>query len=100
MVDAVLDGFADAKHHGCSRSHAELMCSAMDLKPVRSQALQTRDFVADFVVENFSSSAGDGIKPRVAQPRNRVAHAEIAVFGNRQNFRSGIAVQMNFWKAL
>ena len=72
----------------------------MHLQPVRGQAFQPRDFVADFIVENFGAAAGNGIESRIAQPRNRVAHAEAAVFGDRENFRSGVAVQMNFRKAL
>src|SRR5580692_5992857 len=100
MVDAVFDRFADAEHHGRGGPHAELVGSAMYQQPVRSQTFQTRDLVADFIVENFGTAARDRIESGVAQPGNRVPHAEVAVFGNRQDFRSRIAVEVNLREAL
>ena len=74
MIDAVLELFADAEHHGGGRPHAELVSGAMHVEPVFSQTLQTRNFVANFIIENFSAAAGNGIEAGVPQARNRVAH--------------------------
>src|ERR1035441_3272468 len=100
MVDAVLDGFPDAKHHSRGGSNAKLVRGAMHLQPIGGQAFQPSDFVANFVVEDLSAAAGNRIESRVAQPRNRVAHAEVAVLGDRKNLRSGVAVQMNLRETL
>jgi hypothetical protein len=100
VVDAVLDGLADAEHHGRGGSHAELVRGAMHLQPIGGEAFQARDFVADFVVENFRAAAGNRIESGIAQARNRIAQAQIAVFGDRQNLRSGVAVQVNLREAL
>ena len=92
--------FADSEHHGGGSAHAELMRGAMHQQPVFGETLQARDAVANLVVENFRAATGDGIKSGIAEPNNRVAYAERTVFGNRQNLRRGIAVQMNFREAL
>ena len=35
VVDALVEGFADAEHHGGGGAHAELMSGAMDAAPSR-----------------------------------------------------------------
>src|SRR5207302_841346 len=52
------------------------------------------------IVKNLGAAARNRIQSSVAQAGNRIAHAQIAVLGNRQNFRSGIAVEVDFRKAL
>ena len=92
----VLEFFADAKHHCGRRSHAELVRGAVHVEPVFGQALQARNAVAHFVVENLRAAAGDGVKPGVAQAHDGVTNGEPAVLGDGDNFRSRIAVKMNF----
>ena len=70
------------------------MRSAMYFEPIRGQAFQSRNFVADFIVKNFSPAAGDRVKAGVAQARNRIAQTQVAVFGNRENLRRRVAVQV------
>jgi len=96
MVDPVLDGLADTKHHGRGGAHAELVCGAMHQEPIRGQAFQARDFVADFIVKDLSAAARNRIQSSVAQARNRIAYAEIAVLGNRENFRGGVNIAGGF----
>ncbi len=72
----------------------------MDFQPVVGQTLEARDFVADFVVENFGAAAGDGIESGIAEAGNRVADVQVAVFGNRENFGGRVAVQVNLREAL
>ena len=62
VIDAMFDRFANAKHHGGSRAHAELMRGAMHLQPIGSEAFEARNFVAHFIIQNFSSAARDGVK--------------------------------------
>src|SRR5882762_5896320 len=76
------------------------MSGAVHEQPVFSQTLQTCNLVANFVVKNFRAATGDRIQSSIAQADNRIAHAESAVFSDRQNLRRGIAMQVNFWKAL
>src|ERR1700747_1175111 len=72
----------------------------MDADPVFAQALQPRDLVADFVVENLGAPTGDGVKAGITQARDGVVKRQVAVLGDRQNLRGGIAMQMNLRKAL
>ena len=74
VVDAVLELFADAEHHGGSGSHAELVRSAVHVQPVFSQALQTRNTMTNFVVQNFRAATRDGIESGIAQAGDRVAN--------------------------
>ena len=76
VVDAVLVGLADAEHHGRRRPHAELVRGAMHVEPVVGEALQARDLVAHFVVENFGAAAGDGVESGIAQALDGVFDAE------------------------
>jgi hypothetical protein len=100
VVDAVFVILADAEHHGRGGAHADLVRGAVHVDPVAGQAFQAGDFVADFVVENFRAAAGNGIEAGIAQAENRVANAEAAVFGDRDDLRRRIAMQMNLRKAL
>jgi len=72
----------------------------MDFQPIGGQAFQARDFVADFVIQNFRTAAGDGIESGIAQARNGIAQGELAVFRNGENFRSRVAMQVNFREPL
>ena len=72
----------------------------MDVEPVFGQALQARNFVANFIVENLGPATGNGIQTRIAQARNRVANRHAAVFGDGDDLRSGITMEMNFREAL
>ena len=96
MVDAVFKFFTHAKHHGRGGAHAKLVRGAVHVEPVFGQALQTGNAVADFIVQNFSAAAGDGIEAGIAHASNRIANGEAAVLGDSDNFRRGIAMQMNF----
>ena len=78
----------------------KLMCGAVDVQPVGGQALQPRHLVAHFIIQDLGSAPRNGVKPGIAQPCNGVTHAQIAVFGDGENFRSGVAVQVNLGKAL
>src|SRR5258706_7818412 len=100
MVDAVFVILADAEHHGRGGAHADLVGGAGDVDPVVGKAFEAGDLVADFVVENFSAAAGDGIESGIAQAENCVANAEAAVLGDGDDLGSGIAMQMNLRKAL
>src|SRR5258708_6884430 len=94
VVDAVFVVFAYAEHHGRSGSHADLVSGAVNVDPITRQAFEARDFVADFVVENFGAAAGNGIESGIAQAENRVANAEAAVLGDGDDLRRGVAMQM------
>jgi hypothetical protein len=66
MIHAVLVVLADSEHHCGRGSHSQLVCGAMHVEPIVSQAFQARDLVANFVVENLRSAAWDGIQTRLA----------------------------------
>ena len=89
-----------AEHHGGGGAHAQLVRGAMHVEPVLGQALEPGDLVADFIVENFRAAAGNGIQSGIAQPRDGVANAQLAVFRDGNDFRRRIAVQVNFREAL
>src|ERR1041385_8594947 len=72
------------------------MRGAMHIEPVFRQALQPCDAMANFVIQNFGTAAGDGIESGIAQARNRVANGEPTVLCDCNDFRSRIAVQMDF----
>ena len=85
MIDPVFDVLAHAKHHRGGGSHSQLVRGAMHVKPVVGQTLEPGNLVADFIVEDFRAAAGNGIQSGIAQPRNRVAYAQSAVFGDGNN---------------
>src|ERR1022692_3128632 len=95
MVYAVFVVLAYAEHHSRGGAHADLVGGAVHVDPVVGQALEAGDFVADFVVENLSATAGDGIEAGVAQAENRVSDAEPAVLGDGDDLGSGVAMQMD-----
>src|SRR5215469_4830031 len=100
VIDPVLKLFSNAKHHGGSGAYAQLMSGAVHVEPVFGQALQARDAVAHFVVENFGTPAGDGVEPGIAQAGDGIADSKAAVLGDGNDFRRRVAVQVNFRKAL
>src|SRR5215472_11909569 len=100
MVDAMLELFADTEHHGRRGPHAELAGCAMNADPVFGEALEAGDLVADFVVEDLGAAARDRVETRIAQTRDRIVQGQAAVLGDGKNLGSGIAVQVNFRKAL
>ena len=53
------------------------MRRAMHIDPVFGQALQARDLVAHFVVQNLRAATRNRIQPRIPQPHDRVTNAEI-----------------------
>src|ERR1700730_13955161 len=76
------------------------MRSSVDIEPVVSQTFQSGDAIANLIIENLGSPAGDGIKAGVPQSRNRVANCHAAIFRDGNDLRCRIAVQMNFRKTL
>src|SRR5258706_4602974 len=100
MVEAVFVILAHAEHHGRGGAHADLVGGAVDVDPVVGKAFEAGDLVADFVVENFSAAAGDGIESRIAQAENWVAKAEAAVLGDGDDLRIGIAMEVDLRKTL
>jgi hypothetical protein len=100
VVDTVFVVLADTEHHGRGGAHADLVGGSMDVDPIIREAFQAGDFVADFVVENLSATARDGIEASIAQAQNRIANAEAAVLGDGDDLGSGVAVQMNLGKTL
>ena len=100
MVDALLEGFAHAEHHGGGGAHAELVGGAMDADPIFSAAFEAGDAEADVVVEDFGAAAGDGVEAGVAQADDGVAQGEAGILGDGQDFRSREAVQPDLREAL
>src|SRR6185437_12857382 len=94
------EGFAYAEHHGGGGSHAELVSGAMHQNPFVGSSFEAGDALADIVVENFRAASGNGIESGIAQANDGVAHGEVAVFGDGQNFRGGKAVEPDLRKAL
>src|SRR5229473_6261475 len=95
MVDAMAQLFAAAEHHGGGGAQSQRMGHAVHFFPVITRALQTRNFRADFVVENFRAAARNGLQPRVHQPLNRFADADFADFRDAQNFGRRKTMQMH-----
>jgi hypothetical protein len=85
VVDALLEGLADAEHHGGGGAHAELVGGAVDADPVFGAALEAGDALADFVVEDLGAAAGDGIEAGVAQAHDGGAEVEVAVLGDGED---------------
>ena len=52
-----------AKHHGGTGFHAHIMSGFHHLKPGTGHTFIGRHLLADFIAEDFSTSAGYGIKP-------------------------------------
>ena len=86
VVDALLEGLADAEHHGRGGAHAELVRGAMDADPVFGAALEAGDALAHVVVEDLGAAAGDGVEAGVAQAGDGRAQIEIGVLGNGEHF--------------
>ena len=78
----------------------ELVRGAMHAHPVLGVALEARNAMPHFVVENLCAAAGNGIQAGIAQARDRVAQVEVRVLGDGQHFRSRQAVQPDLRKAL
>ena len=100
VVDPIFISFADAEHHSGGSPHAELMCGAVHIEPIVSEAFEARDFVADFVVENFSAATRNGIKSGITQAADGVFDAQAADIGDANNLRGGEAMQMHLREAL
>ena len=100
VIDAVLVVLAHSKHHGGSCPHADLVCCAMHVDPILGQALQTRNLVAHFVVENLGAPTGNRIQPGIPKAQNRVANRKSAILSDRNNLRCRVAVQVHLGKAL
>src|ERR1700682_4553227 len=58
LTNPVRGSFGVSIHHGRCRSDAAKMCGADDLDPLRGRKFVGGEDVANFVVENFSGSAG------------------------------------------
>ena len=86
VVDALVECFADAEHHGGSGAHAELMRGAMDGYPVGGAAFEAGDAFADVVVEDFGAAAGDGVESGIAEAGDGGAQVEFGIFGDGENF--------------
>ncbi len=95
MVDAMAQLFATAEHHGGSGAQSQRMGHAVHLFPVVAGALQPRNLGADFIVENFGATAGNGLQPCVHQALNRFADADFADFRDAQNFGRRKTMQMH-----
>ena len=64
MLDAVLNSFHMAEHHGGGGTHAKGMQVAHDAQPFVRRCLEGRDFLADPVHQNLGPAAGHGIHSR------------------------------------
>ncbi len=95
MVDAMAQLFAAAEHHGGGGAQSQRMGHTVHFFPVVTGALQTRNPRADFVVEDFRATAGNGLQPRVHQALNCFADADLADLRDAQNFGRRKAVQMH-----
>ena len=73
---------------------------AMHRFPFVRFALQPRNAVAHFVVQNFSAAAGNGNEAGIAQARDRVAQRQSGNFRDAGDFRRRKAVQVNLREAL
>ena len=100
VVDALIECFADAEHHGGGGAHAELVRGAMDGDPVVGAALEAGDALADVVVEDFGAAAGDGVEACVAKSGDSGAQVEFGVLGDGEDLRCGEAVEPDFREAL
>src|SRR5690242_17410842 len=100
VVDAVLKALTHAEHHGGGGTHAQLMRGAVNIDPVFSQALEAGDLVANFVIQNLSATAGDGIETGIAQPPDRILNTEAADLGKVDDLRGGKTVKMDLGETL
>ena len=94
VIDAVAKLLAAAEHHGGGGAQAEGMGGAVHALPLIGGALEAGDAGANFVVEDFGSATGDGVKAGIAQPRDGVAHGQAGDLGDGKNLRRGKAVQV------
>ena len=100
VVDALLEGFADAEHHGGGGAHAELVGGAVDADPIFGAALEAGDALADVVVEDLCAAAGDGLEAGVAKTHDGVAESDLGVLGDGEDFAGGEAVEPDVGEAL
>src|ERR1700722_13954544 len=100
MIDPLLEAFPYAKHHGGGGTQAQLVSRAMHRNPILGRAFQPCNAMPYFVVEDLGAAAGNGSQPCIPQPRNGIAHGEIAVFRDGENFRCGETMQPYLGKAL
>ena len=100
VIDALIEGFANAEHHGRGGAHAELVCGAMDADPVFGAAFEAGDALADVVVEDFCATARDGVESGVAKTGDGGAQVEVGVLGDGEDFRCREAVEPDFGEAL
>jgi hypothetical protein len=59
----------------------------MDGDPVGGAALEAGDALADVIVEDFGSAAGDGVEAGIAKACDGGSQVEFAVLGDGENFR-------------
>ena len=100
VVDAVLFGFANAEHHGGSGLHAKFVGDAVNVEPILGGALEAGDFGANFIVEDFSTAAGNRLQSGLHEAANGLLNRELAVLGDADDFAGGETVQMHLRKAL
>ena len=95
VIDPVLERLSAAEHHRGRRSHAELMGAAMHVDPVFGRALEACDLETHLVVENLRPRPRNRVQSGVAHPGDRVADGNSAHLRNRQDLRSGEAMQVD-----
>ena len=87
--------FTAAEHHGGGGTQSQGMGHAVHFFPVIARTLQARNFRANFIVENFRTTAGNGLQPGVHQALYRFANADFADFRDAQDFRRRKTMQMD-----
>src|SRR5271157_3126983 len=90
----MFESFAAAEHHGGGSAQAELVRGAVHQEPLLGGALQARNPPAYLVVQDFRSSAGDRVEPRVHEAHYGVAYIQAGDFRDVQDFRGREAMQM------
>ena len=100
VIDALLEGLADAEHHGGGGAHAEFVGSAVDADPVLGAAFEAGDAFADVVVEDLGAAARDGLEAGVAETHDGVAEGEVGVLGDGEDFAGGEAMEPDVGEAL
>src|SRR5690348_189267 len=98
VIYAVTILFAAPEHHGRGGAQTERVRGAMHVLPFVGSALEAGDALADFIVEDFGATAGNGAEAGIAEPRDGIAHAEAGNFSDAEHFRRGEAVQVNLRK--
>ena len=70
VIEAMLERFPEAEHHGSRSAQSQPVRFAMDRQPLRGVDFHRADAGADFIVQNLGSRARNGIQTRIAQPRD------------------------------